>query len=574
MTVRITFDVTQPGSHFVHVTQRIPAAGDAPRTFRMAAWVPGSYKIRDYARHVQDIEAFVDGKAKRVEQVAKDRWTVAGSSGKDVELRFRVYGRDLGVHGNHVTNDHAHIFPAALVLKDDMSRDLPHEVRVKTPRGWSLWSGLETDALDGTLDTADDYDHLADCPIEVGPAADYSVLSFNARRKKHRAVFWHAPKDMDSKRITADMKAVVEETAKLFGGLPYKHYTFMAHVAADHGGGLEHRNSTVLGLDPMSLVVDEKIKTKFLPLVCHEFFHTWNVKRIVPEGITPNGLDAEQYTGLLWLFEGFTTYYELPLLRRAGVVDDEAFGKIGAEMLKFYEMALGRHHRPVSECSKLTWTLLYQAHEQNINRNVSYYSKGMWIGLCLDHHLRMEGVKDGLDVVMRHLWNEYGAKGVPVPEDGVPDIVQAATGVDATALLGRWVNGTSELPIDKAFRDLGFDVQRKLDDDKAPAALGVMFKPDGTTIERIPEDSPCTTVLQPDDEVVAVEGYKWKPERVKDWANARGTDGQLAITVFREGRLRTFDVPLRSKAKDSISIKVRKGDAAATRRRKAWLQPL
>ncbi len=572
MTVRLTFDVTDPGTHLVKVSQTIPAAGDEPRTLRMAAWVPGSYKIRDYGRHVQDIEAFVDGKQKRVEQVGKDAWTVAGSTGKEVELRYSVYGRDLGVHGNHVTNDHAHLFPAALALWDEHTRSLPHAVTIKSPRGWTTWCGLESEAFDGKLRPAVDYDHLVDCPIEVGPPADYTVLAWTTRRKKHRAVFWHAPKDMDEARIKKDMRAVVEETAKLFGGLPYEHYTFISHVAADHGGGLEHRNSTVLGLDPMSLVVDAKIQTKFLPLVSHEFFHTWNVKRILPEAFQPYDMQAEQYTGLLWLFEGFTTYYEMPLLARAGVVDEESFGKIAAEMLKYYEMALGRNRRPVSDCSRLTWSLLYQAHEHNINRNVSYYSKGMWIGLCLDWHLRTHGVKDGLDVVMRHLWSEYGAKGRGVPEDGMAAIIKDATGIDVGALLGRWVNGTSELPIDKALRELGFEVERKMDDDKAPAGLGVMFKSgNGAVIERIPEDSPCHSVLQPDDELIAVEGYKWSAERFKDWANARGTDGKVQLALFREGRLRELQVPLREKAKDTIVIKVHKGDAAATRRRKAWL---
>lgn len=571
MKAQVTFDTTEPGTHLVRVTQRFPASDAPRRTFRMAAWVPGSYKIRDFGRHVQDMEAEVGGKKKAVRQDGKDAWTVAGTAGSSVELRFRVYCRELTVDTSHVTNDHAHLFPATLVVYDEESRALPHKVTLRKPRGWSVWSGLETGALDGTLADADDYDHLIDCPIECGPAADYLVETFTQRNKKHRLVFWKAPEGTDGTRIVRDVRAVVEETAKLFQGLPYDHYTFLGHVAMEHGGGLEHRNSTVLGIDPLNLTVDERIKTKFLPLVAHEFFHTWNVKGILPEAFTPYDLQQEVYTDLLWLMEGFTTYYEIPLLRRAGVVDDEALGKVIAEMLKYYEMALGRKHRSVAECSRLTWSLLYQAHEHNINRNVSYYTKGLFVGLCLDAHLRKEGVREGLDDVMRLAWKRHGETGHGLPEDEFPGLVEEATGVDVAARLGRWVNGTTELPIDKALRDLGMQVERKLQDEKRPRGLGVHFKTGSSVIERIPEDSPAWTVLQPDDELVAVEGYKWKPDRFGQLAATKGPGDAVEVAAFREGRLRTFEVPVREMPKDNITVKVRKGDAAATRRRKAWL---
>lgn len=578
MTVQVALDVSEPGTHLVAVTQRFPAAelevGRTARTFRMAAWVPGSYKIRDFGRHVQDISATVDGKTKPVRQDGKDAWTVPACGGKPVELTFRVYCRELTVDTSHVTNDHAHLFPATLVLYDEHSRGLPHRATVRAPPGWRTWSGLESDAFDGALGEAADYDHLIDCPVEVGPPADYTELSFTVRRRKHRVVLWHAPPEMDGDRIKRDVRAIVEETARLFGGLPYDHYTFLGHVAMDHGGGLEHRNSTVLGVDPLHLLVDDKVQEKFLPLVAHEFLHTWNVKRMLPASFQPYDLQVEVYTDLLWLFEGFTTYYELPVLKRAGVVDDEHFGKIAAEMLKFYEMALGRKRRSVAESSRLTWSLLYQPHEHNINRNVSYYTKGLFVGLCLDAHLRTHGVRDGLDAVMRHVWGKHGEayRGGPgVPEDGFADLVREATGVDVASLLGRWVNGTSELPIVRAFRDLGWEVEHEHDDPKKPNGLGVHFREGSATIERIAEDSPAWRVLQPDDELVAVDGWKWRQDRFAEVAQSRKADETVTVTVFREGRLRSLDVPLREMPKSKITVQVRKGDAAATRRRKAWL---
>ncbi len=562
MPVKLTFDVREPETHLVRVTQEFPA-GPNERTFRMAAWVPGSYKIRDFGRHVQDLEASVGGKAVAVRQSGKDAWTLK-TQGKAVKLTFDVYCRDLTVDTSHVTADHAHLFPATLVLYDEASRNLPHEASIKAPKGWKTWCGLESDAFDGKLHPADDYDHLIDCPIEVGPPESYLELDFTVRRKKHRFVVWNPPQ-MDGERIVKDVRAIVEETAKIFGGLPYEHYTFITHTAKDHGGGLEHRNSTVLGVDPMALVIDAKIKNRLLPLVAHEFFHTWNVKRILPQAFQPYDLQREVYTDLLWLFEGFTTYYELPILARAGVVDDDAFGEIAAEMIKYYEMAVGRKRRSVAEASRLTWTLLYQPHEHNVNRNVSYYTKGMWVGLCLDHYLRTHGCPEGLDKVMQYLWKNHQSTGVP--EEGFRGIVKEATGVDVKPFNG-WVNGTSELPIDKAFKELGWTLKREHSDPKKPKGLGVMFKPDGVTIERIPDEVPCYKVLQPDDKVVAVNGIEWSGDRFKELANHHE---DVEVHVFREGRLRAFSVPLTEMPKDKISLTVRKGDAAATRRRKAWL---
>ncbi|MGB0652417.1 MAG: PDZ domain-containing protein, partial [Thermoplasmatota archaeon] len=222
-------------------------------------------------------------------------------------------------------------------------------------------------------------------------------------------------------------------------------------------------------------------------------------------------------------------------------------------------------------------TLLYQPHEHNINRNVSYYGKGQFIALCLEAHLRRNGATEGLDAVMRHLWKHHGDAGAGVPEGSaaVAAIVQEATGVDCRRELARWVDGTGELPIAAALRDLGWDLKRDHSDPKNKLALGVHFKAGGDdgrpVIERIPEDVPAAAVLQPDDELVAVEGYAWSKARLQQAASTREAGDTVRLAVFREGRLRELDVPLWEKPPDKLTITPRKGDAVATRRRNAWL---
>ncbi|MEK6974718.1 MAG: PDZ domain-containing protein [Candidatus Thermoplasmatota archaeon] len=570
-TVQVTFDCTRPETHLVRVTQRFPPAPGNPRRLRMPAWVPGSYKIRDYGRQVQDLKATVGGKVVQVDQPGKDEWLIGGADGKAVEVTFDVYCRELTVDTSHVTADHAHLFPATMLLYDSHSRHLPHKVALKLPRGWKTWTGLQHAARGDELDVADDFDHLIDCPIECGPPEDYHVGHFTVRGKPHRHVVWRPPSRVDWEHVERDMARVCSEVAKVWGELPYKHYTFLTHVAADYGGGLEHRNSTVLGADPAHFQNAEKIETRYLPLVAHEFFHTWNVKRILPAAFQPYDLQTEVYTDLLWLFEGFTSYYELPTLYRAKVCGDEAFAKMVGEDLEMYHKALGRKRTSVAKASRLTWTLLYQPHEHNVNRNVSYYTKGMWVGLCLDAELRKRGVKDGLDAVMKHLWRKHGRTAMGVTEDAFPDIVEQASGFDLRKRLEGWIHGTEELPIEAALKTLGWDLKVEYKDPKRTKGLGVEFKPGTATIARIWEDVPAFKVLQPDDEIIAAAGYKWKPESFHDQVAAIKVGQPVEVQVFREGRLRTLQVPLVELKKDKFTVTIRKKDAAGARRRKAWL---
>lgn len=587
--VRVVFDVRSPETHLVRVRLHLPAVDSPTRELRMPAWVPGSYKIRDFGRHVQDFSATVSGKKAAWSQPTKDMWVVAGTKGHAVDVEYSVYCRELTVDTSHVTADHAHLFPATLVMYDAASRDVPHDVKCLAPSGWKLWSGLESRGWTGQLETAANYDHLIDCPIELGPPADYRVSTFLVRGRKHRLVIWKPPQ-ADWKRITRDVAAICKATIGVWQSVPYEHYTFLGHVAADHGGGLEHRNSTVLGIDPMHLVAEEKMTSRFYPLVAHEFFHTWNVKRILPAAFQPYPLQTETYTDLLWLFEGFTSYYEIPILHRAGVVTKEQWAKIVGDDLEMYHKANGRRKITVSQASRLTWTLLYQPHEHNVNRNVSYYAKGMWVGLCLDAELRRRGVADGLDQVMRHMWRKHGATGIGVTDDGFADIVEQAVEEafapakpgakrskrQAQAVRGlrgkikRWTHGTDELPLVQAFHTLGWKLTVDWKDAKRNKGLGVEFKPGGNTIARIWDDRAAYQVLQPDDDILAAFGYKWSPEKFSEQAATLEVGTSAPIAVFREGRLRTFDVPLSEMPKDKFVL-MPEPSARAKKAARSWL---
>ncbi|MCA1818531.1 MAG: PDZ domain-containing protein, partial [Halobacteriales archaeon] len=244
--------------------------------------------------------------------------------------------------------------------------------------------------------------------------------------------------------------------------------------------------------------------------------------------------------------------------------------------LEMYNKAIGRRRLGVSQASRLAWTLLYQPHEHNINRNVSYYTKGMWVALVLDAELRRRKVPGGLDAVMRHMWRKHGRTGMGVTDDAFPDLVEQATGIDLRAKIEAWTRGTAELPIDPSLRLLGWNVKRDWKDPKRKIGLGVEFKPGAGAsgapiIARIWEDAAAFQVLQPDDEMVAAVGYKWKADHFHEQVAGKRKGDTVEVNVFREGRLRTLPVPLSELPPDKVTVTKRKGDAAATRRRKDWI---
>ncbi|MBW3582824.1 MAG: PDZ domain-containing protein [Euryarchaeota archaeon] len=586
-----------PDSHLVEVTLVLPALPEATeRTLVMPKWIPGSYKIRDFGRHVQDLEVTnAAGNRLVVTRTRTDGWTFRDPGEGRLTVFYRVYCRDLTVDTSHVTDSHLYIHGTTCFLYDEACRGLPWRLTVETPRGWGIWSGLPQeggrkgekargipkDKTGRAVFVADGYDHLVDCPVEAGPG--HHVSKFRAGGKHHRLVVWNAPLDVPWDQVTDDLTLLIEETGALFDGLPYDHYTFIVHVAKGHGGGLEHANSTVLGVDPLHLTDKKQYETRFLPLCAHEFFHTWNVKRIRPSAFIPYDYQTEVMTKLLWLFEGFTSYYEVPLLLRSGIIDEENAYEVLAELIKYMELVPGRHKLPVSDSSRLTWVKLYQRHESNINTNVSYYSKGAVLGFVLDAHLRERG--KSLDTVMRHLWRHYGKKDKGVDEDALPEIIKAATGIDLGKKLHKWADLAGDLPVDRACRLLGLDIKREHSDDKATLGLGVQLAESELKVTAVPDrwdtpggkpshphDVPRPHPIDPDDELIAIDGWKVTGKDLgKHLNNGREAGDLVQVTLFRDGRIRNVDVPLVEKEPDKTKIgENKKATAAAKRRRGQW----
>ena len=448
----------------------------------LPVWIPGSYLVREFSKNLQGLRATQGGRAVALQQLDKATWEVDCVHGQPLELRYQVYALDNSVRTAWLDVSRGFFNGTSLFLRVEGQTDTPHQVRVKAPRGakgWQLATGLTPLKANPTgfgLYQAYGYDELADCPVEMGP---FWSGSFDACGIPHRFVVASAPPTFDGARLLADAQKICEAEIRFWhpdidkksgkkavSNKPlHKNYVFMLNAVDDGYGGLEHRNSTALICNRKDLprLADKALAngklsdgyTTLLGLISHEYFHTWNVKRLRPVEFVHYDYTAENYTQLLWFFEGFTSYYDDLLLRRAGLIDSATYLKLLNKTINQVMQTPGRLVQSVAQSSFDAWVKYYRQDENTPNATVSYYTKGALVALCLDLTLRLEK-KTTLDDVMRALWQRCQAG--PMAQADLLDVLQTLTGRSFAAEVQAWVHTTAELPLKPLLEAAGVQV--------------------------------------------------------------------------------------------------------------------
>lgn len=503
-TLRYTVDPHDLAGHRVKITLWITEVTGSTQIVSMPAWIPGSYLIRDFSRHIETIRGRHGGQWHQPRKLDDHRWAFENCRGS-LTIEIVVYAWDLSVRGAHVDDSHAFFNGTSVFLKVQGLESVPCLVDIKRPAGKLRWQAytsmppakgrLPTDSLGCFL--APDYDALIDHPFELGTP---QVIRFEACGARHSMVFTGQVPNLDLKRIAADVKRVCEAQIKLFepktARAPFldsaPEYVFMTMVTADGYGGLEHRASTALLTSRHELPTLHQTKppegyVTFLGLVSHEYFHTWHVKRIKPAVFVPYDLAKPNHTRLLWIFEGFTSYYDDLMLVRSGVIDLPTYFKQLAKTITGVHSGPGRHKQSLANSSFDAWTKYYKQDENAPNSISSYYAKGSLVALGLDLVIRKRSNhQKSLDDVMRALWQGYGrdfyrGKARGLSETGFAQVVKEATGVDVRTELHAWVEQTGDVPLDELLKEAldghGYALEW-LVKDNAPA-LGATFKPQG-----------------------------------------------------------------------------------------------
>ncbi len=496
--IHFTVETDDIHAHLFSITLKVKQPAERQRV-SLPVWIPGSYLVREFSKNLQGLSASQRGRAVAIQQLDKATWELDCTAGQPIELRYQVYALDNSVRTAWLDASRGFFNGTSLFLRVNGQTGAPHQVQIKAPRGvkgWHLATGLQAlkvlkaNPAGFGLYQADGYDELADCPVEMGP---FWSGSFKACGIPHRFVVAGTLPSFDGARLLVDAQKICEAEIRFWHPdidkrgdkkaaknkaphhkPPHKDYVFMLNAVDDGYGGLEHRNSTALVCNRKDLprqggaggdkaFDNGKLPegyTTLLGLVSHEYFHTWNVKRLRPSEFASYDYGAENYTELLWFFEGFTSYYDDLLLCRAGLIDAAGYLKLLNKTINQVMQTPGRLVQSVAQSSFDAWVKYYRQDENTPNATVSYYTKGALVALCLDLTLRMgnqstrrvanespprvEG-HTTLDEVMRALW--VRCQGGPMTEADLAAVLQTLSGRSFAAELRQWVHSTTELPL-------------------------------------------------------------------------------------------------------------------------------
>ena len=579
--------------HLFAVSVTLTSPHPNGQVFALPAWIPGSYMIRDFARNIVQIRAESAGRRVALNKRDKHSWQAAPCDAA-LTLHYEVYAWDLSVRTAHLDQTHGFFNGTSVFLRAEGQEDMPHVVDIRRPddaicKAWRVATALpELKAKRYGFGSyiAADYDELIDHPVEMG---SFELANFNAHGVPHDIAITGRVPRLDMMRLSSDLKKICEAQIAFFEPktkrAPMRRYVFLAMAVGDGYGGLEHRASTALLCARADLPVlgqpemTDGYRT-FLGLCSHEYFHTWNIKRIKPAVFAPYDLRTENYTSLLWLFEGFTSYYDDLILVRSGLIDAAAYFKLAAKTVNAVLRGSGRHKQSVAESSFDAWTKYYRQDENSPNAIVSYYTKGALVALALDLTIRADTKgKKSLDDVMRALWQQFGRDfyaengGRGVSEADVEALFDSVTGLKLKRFLDRAVHGTDDLPLAKLLAPFAVTLsdERKL----AKAGLGVRTARDGNDckLANVYEDGAAHRAgLSAGDLLVALDGLRVSAVNLESLLARYRVGDAVTLHAFRRDELMSFNLALAADEAPKIVLVPQLKPAAAARLRAGWLE--
>ncbi len=575
--VRYTVRLDQPQTQMLDVSIELRDVHEETVDLSLPIWRPGRYIVLDHASTVREVQAFDGtGRALNLSKIDKSTWRVQTGGTDVLRVDYRIYANSLGDRTRHVDDTHAFLSGSSVFLYNADRRQNPVEVHIEAPEAWRIASGLDFKADDSRTLVARNYDVLVDSPIEIGL---HDVIRFQAGGKPHELVIWGEAK-YDEDQLIQDFTKIVEAQREIFGELPYQRYVFLLHVGKGAGGGTEHLNSTIMQTSRRSLE-DAKSYSRFLGLVSHEFFHTWNVKQLRPAGIHPYDYQSENYTKLLWVCEGATSYYDDLTLVRTGLIKPKKYLQIISEAINRYRDRPGRLVQSLEDSSFDVW-IKFGPSPDDVNSEVSFYSKGALVSLLLD--LETRRVTHGVatfDAVMRRMYERFPLTGPGYTPQDLINTVNEISEVDLTAFFERYVRGTEELDFESALETVGLELYFKAakedeenDDDeengqdpnndaavedepqdsesdeadveRIKAYLGLVMG--GNTVRSVRSDSPAYEAgVQPRDELLAIDGRRVGAGDLDERLKQYEPGDEIRLTLFRRDDLRDLSITLASK---------------------------
>lgn len=510
--VEYVVSLPEPQTQVVEMTLVLRGVTEPAIDLRLPVWRPGRYHILDMAGGIRSALA-VDGAGRDlpVRKVDKTTWRIDTQGADEVRFLYSVYANELRMRLRHVDDTHAFLSPSAVFVYEESRRHEPVRIRIDAPAGWRVASGLDPEHDDPRVLTAPDYDVLVDSPLEIG---EHERIRFDVDGKPHDIVIWGRG-SWDARRLADDFSAIVRAQAEIFGAMPYDRYMFIVHCNPGMGGGTEHLNSTVMGVRPEAFEDDDRY-ANFLGLVSHEMFHTWNVKQFRPAGIHPYDYMTENYTELLWVAEGTTSYYDDLILARTGLISPSKYFNRLADSIAAHLAAPGRHVQSVAESSFDAWIKFNKPNADAHNATVNFYREGALASLMLDAEIRSRTEhRASLDDLMRELFLRYPLDGPGYTTQDLLALLEAMTSSSFREFFDRYIHGTDDYPLAEALAVFGLELSRA--DESVSTYLGISGsdRNGAFVVNRVFSDGPAYRAgLNVDDEILAIDGIRVRPS---DW---------------------------------------------------------
>lgn len=579
MSVSYTLKPLNPEAHQFEVTLRATDVDPTGQLFQLPNWIPGSYMIRDFSKNILSVRARGDGQVITLQKQDKSSW-LAPAGLKEIELTYQVYAWDLSVRSAHLDNEHGFFNGTSVFMSVAGQEGQVHHVDMQRPdapeyKEWKLASSMtavNVDVAGFGQYSATDYDELIDHPVEMGT---FERIEFEACGVAHEVILT-GEYTTDNQRIANDLKIICEAQIRFFGEpAPMDKYVFLVMVVGDGYGGLEHRASTALLITREHLPIkgDDSVNDQylsFLGLCSHEYFHTWNVKRIKPAEFVPYKLEEESYTQLLWFFEGITSYYDDLFLIRTGLITNEQYFDLMAKTITRIQRGSGRLVQSVTDSSFDAWNKFYKQDANAPNAIVSYYAKGALVSLCLDAQIReATNNEKSLDDLMKLLWSRWLETKAGIHEQEPEQLASEIAGKDLSDFFAKALYSTQELPVESSLEYLGVDVHWRARTSTSDAGGGSDKSADpkpwlGANVDGSAGRVSVTHVfntgaaetagLAPGDIIIAIDNIIVSTSDIPALLNRHAGDSSLTLHYSRHGVLRTAQLPIMMAPQDTCSL--------------------
>jgi predicted metalloprotease with PDZ domain len=578
--IRYSLSFPEPHTHYIEVTAVVPTDRRPAVDLMMAVWTPGSYMVREYARNVEAVTAATqDGRALAVDKSDKNRWRIATGGAPSVTVKYRVYAREMSVRTNWVETDFAMLngAPTFMTLADAPAR--PHEVVIQPARGWrTSVTGLAEMSGGSHRYLAPDFDTLVDSPIVIGNPA---VYEFTVDDKKHYLANVGEAGVFEGARAAKDLETIVREHRRMWGSLPYDKYVFfnILTMVTEGGGGLEHRNSTMLMANRFTTRT-RRSYLAWLELASHEFFHAWNVKRLRPVELGPFNYEEEVFTRSLWVAEGVTDYYAELIVHRAGLSTREEYLDALSNHIEELQTTPGRLVQSVEEASFDAWIKYYRPDENSPNASISYYTKGAVLGFLLDARIRAatNGAKS-LDDVMRAAFQKFSGSRGFTPEE-FRAVAEQVGGMSLAPFWDQGVEGTAELDYEEALQTFGLRFRPAplpAPDRPARAWLGMTTRNDAgrLVVAQLRRGTPAYAAgLNVDDEILAINGFRVRADQLAARLDQYKPGDKVALLLARRDQLLTLEADFGAEPPRQWRLEVNPAATDAQQQQRArWLKP-